>query len=318
MRDLDSIALVRALILALPSRVDAALARPDRPLERVEKESVMSAVVVVQNAASDELEWDRIGRTEIGRQLLLTWLDYAFFNGEEVRVALDCLRRLILDGLMLDERSASLYCALCTWRGWREGLDVPTLCGSLFAQGCRQVLSGELSDAYNVLVKSGERDYETSFAEALLCHAVMMAVRPSIDRAVKIMQGSGCGCNGVYDGRPWLRLKECYNRLRYRWEDWGRNGAFKLRGSAPCWDDWLEDALRFAWAWWAYGEADRALKQMRDAVGKVLDYASRMVASGYVNVGGLFLSLVPELANEPAAKPILEAMGGAWRLAVAA
>ena len=332
MMDLDSIALVRALILALPSSVDATLARPDRPMARVEKESVMSAVVVVQNAASDEPEWDKVACSEMGRQLLLTWLDYAFFNGEEVRIALDCLRRLLLDGLKLDDRSVNLYCALCTWRGWQEGLDVPALDGSLFAQGCRQVLAGDLADAYNVLVESSEREYETSFAEALLCHAVLMAVRPSIGRAVKIMQGCGCGYNAVYGSRswqqlmrrivaygqrPWLRLKECYGHLHYNWEeDWGRNGAFRSLRGTPGWCDRLDYALRFAWAWWAYGEADRALKQMRDAVGKVLDYASRMVASGYVNVGGLFLSLVPELANGPAAKPILEAMNecGVWLL----
>ena len=45
-----------------------------------------------------------------------------------------------------------------------------------------------------------------------------------------------------------------------------------------------------------------------------LAFAAELTASGYVNLGGLFLALVPEVGVEESARPILAAMGerGTW------
>ena len=314
---LDAIALIRALVFGEPSFCPAGLKCQKRVRCDVTDESVIAAVIVVIDVLVEgEPRWNGFCQSDDGVRLILGWLTQAFSRGREIKATLAYLQRHLLGEATKRKCGTELerqYCACCVWLGLQEGLDAPWLSDSPYVQGCRKVLTGDIAGAYRILVEFSGEGCGFGFAPLLLLHAVCMAVKPSVSRAIKIMRGLkeypsydylpcvvGFGC-GLYQMEYWTR-------------EWGTDGKLTRRSLRNVNSRCMEGALRFAWGW--HGEKDVERASYREEARTALDFVARAVKNGYVNIGGIVLSLMPEMANESAVRPILETVrkNGVWIL----
>lgn len=328
---LSEMALVRAFAFDSPTILEAAASNHgchwgchNQKFWLYPKDVVLSVLGIVYGATRGELSWREIGQTEVGVRAALSWLDLAFFDGRPMRTALDSLRQHLRASPdwrtagFGSESALELYCAACAWCGWREGLEALALRNYPFAEGCRRVLAGDLKGAQARLLPAAGELQDESFAAALLRHSVCMAVEPSIKLSVEIMQGCRSSYTIHSSCSAMKHLREAYAAIQTNWvRKWGKDGKWKKSPALVAPPDAasrLDGALRLAWQW--YSEKGSECGYLREKVRESFGWIAQSVANGYLNIGGIFLSLVPEMAEEPAAKSILAEMGkrGVWLL----
>ena len=202
------------------------------------------------------------------------------------------------------------YAALCVLTGWHEGLNRSFAAADAFCRGCKAVLEGNPTLAYKLLDplrRKGElKGTLPRFILYLVCRVVVPEKRKVLQKVLE------CHCRSPFVPNKYLRsattaaaLLEGYARSGY----WIRN----IIVETPDFDD-LRSIVFTALAVSCLGP-DR-VHFCRQNAQRMADAVRGTLESGYVNVCGVVLSLVPELGAEENAAPVLQAMEkhGTWIL----
>ena len=268
-------------------------------------EAVLAASQAFVELVDDDPDFDAMPQSFCGMnraEQVCIWLECAFWHGRDVRKTLKALG----ERPMLSAALMQVYAALCVWTGWREGLTRPFAFSDAFCKGCRVILDGDFNLAYKLMDPLRKKKLLRGSVPCFLVYLVFRAVSPEKSQVLQGILGWDC---------LWPDFVNRYSRaacaastlLRGGWSDTGN----VLKHFA----DNLASSLNAAFASRRLDNGDRIVF-CRSHGGRWADKIREIVECGYVNVGGVILSLVPLLGAEENAKPVLRAMEqrGTWIL----
>ena len=246
--------------------------------------------------------------------LICNWLECAFWQGRDARRVLEVLGKS-MDGGDLSRLNGNsgvvqAYATLCVWTGWHEGLNCSFAASDAFCMGCKAVLERNLPLAYKLLDPLRKKGELKGTLPRFLLYLVCRGVVPEKSKvAQKVLEYH---CSSPRVANKYLRsatsaaaLLEDYARSGY----WPQNIIFDMRAL----DD-LRSVVFTALTVSRLGP-DR-VRFCRQNTQRMAEAVRGIFESGYVNVCGAVLSLLPELGAEANAAPVLQAMEkhGTWIL----
>ena len=238
-------------------------------------------------------------------RIMRYYLNAAFLMGRDVRKVMTALDRGMRTNLRMAEATSRMYAAICTWMGWRQGLDNPEVdAENPFVKACRLLFDGKVDAAAHQFRPLGgdrlqhdDRDYD-NFPERLLQAMAWATAKPEKigkTKPASLMKGR-FDSRDVYRFGMYHEAASTYMALARRASEmFGGHWARILSGKAELLKDYpgqdeadILDALVLAWDWRmaVVGRAANAAK-----VGLVLDAAHRAADIGYLTLAGLYMTL---------------------------
>lgn len=272
--------------------------------------------------ASVELVADDLDPVEISgslgeaecASLICCWLECAFWQGRDVRHVMEVLGKSMDGGVLSQLKGHSgvvqAYATLCVWTGWHEGLNRSFALADAFCRGCKAVLEGNLPLAYKRLDPLWKKGELKGTLPRFLLYLVYRVVVPEKRKvAQKVLEYH---CRGPFVANKYLRAAISVASML---EDYVLRGYWsrEIIVEKPAFDD-LRSVVFTALVVSCLGP-DRG-RFCRQNTQRMADAVRGILESGYVNVCGTVLSLVPELGAKENAAPVLQAMEkhGTWIL----
>ena len=277
-------------------------------------------------------------------RLIRYWLNIRFVQGHDVRKALVALETSFRSGGKWDWRLVASYAALCFWMGWRQGLDTAfsaSACRIPLAniyttdedakeallqtlEACRFAMDGDFARA-DLAFKTAEKfDDELNDSRctvecrqvenvperllSAMCAAVAKPEKIAKLRPAKVIDQTW------YSNQMWNRagdseseyekfIEDFSKRFAYRWKDvvsgrglvLAKYNAKSVRGFA--------EGLPYAWD---YRLLAAGRSSMRDKAASLFGLAEDAEREGYVNIAGLYLTLLSGGYDEAGAADFVE------------
>ena len=240
--------------------------------------------------------------------LICGWLECAFWQGRDVRRVLEVLGKSLDDGslsqLTGNPGVVQAYAALCVWTGWHGGLSRSFAAADAFCRGCKAVLEGNLPLAYKLMDPLRKKGELKGTLPRFLLYLVCRVVVPDKSRVLQKVLESRC-IGSIVTNKYLHAATSAALSLACP-------GGYVI-AETPDFDD-LRSVVFTALAVSRQG-ANR-VRFCRKNARRMADAVRGILESGYVNVCGVVLSLLPELGAEENAAPVMQAMEehGTWIL----
>ena len=274
---------------------------------RVASEAVSAASQAFVELVDGDPDFDAMPESFCGvtrAEQVCIWLECAFWHGRDVRKTLKALgERSVLDAALMQ-----VYAALCVWTGWREGLDRSFAASDAFCRGCRAILDGDFNLAYKLMDPLRKKKLLRGSVPCFLVYLVFRAVVPDKQQVLRGIREWDC---------LWPDYVNRYSRAACAASTLLRVSCSDNDNTLKHFADNLALSLNAAFASASrWGDNGRRIVFCRSHGGRWADKIREIVECGYVNVGGVILSLVPLLGTEENAQPVLRAMEqrGTWIL----